>query len=145
MQLGNDHTLGTVDNERAVGGHVRDSTEEHVLDKRAEVLVVGVGAVELQLGLQRHAVGQSALQTLVNGVTGRIDVVVEKLQHEIVACIRNREVLGEHLVESVILALFNRRIQLQEITERLQLHVKEIRERIRIGDACEIDSVIYNL
>ena len=145
MQLGNDNTLSAVDDEGAVGGHVRNRAKEHILNERTEILMVGIRAIELQLSLQRHAVGQSALQAFVDGIAGRIDVVVKELQYEIVSCVCNWEVLGEHLVESVVLTLLSGRIQLQEITERFQLHVKEIRKRVRIGDACEIDSVIYNL
>ena len=110
VQLTHYDTLGAIDDEGAVGRHVRDGTEEHVLNDGVEILVVRVGAVELQLSLQRHSVGQTTLQTLFDTVTRRVDVIVEELENEIVARVRDGEVLGENFVQAVVLAQFGRRV-----------------------------------
>ena len=68
-------THSTVDDERTAFGHIGDRTEVHVLNDNAEIFVFVVRAVELQLGLQRNAVRQTALQALLDRVTGRVDIV----------------------------------------------------------------------
>ena len=74
--------------------------------------MVGIGTVEFQLSLQGYAISQATLQTLVNGVTGRVDIVIQELKDEIVTCIGDREVLGEHLIQAVVLAFLRRSVQL---------------------------------
>ena len=51
MELRHDHALGTVDHKSALFRHIRDRPQINVLDHRVEILVVGIGTVELQLGL----------------------------------------------------------------------------------------------
>mgnify|MGYP007043003657 CR=1 FL=1 len=82
------------------------------MNHRAEVLVVGVSAIQFQLSLQRYAISQAALQALINGVTGRVDIVIQELKNEVVARVCNREILGEHLIQAVILAFLRRSVQL---------------------------------
>ena len=110
MQLADDHALGTIDDEGAVVRHVRNRTEEDILNHGVEVLMVGVGAVELQPGLQGHGIGESALQTLFDAVAGRINVIVQEFQDEVVAGVSDGEVLGEHLVQAIVLTQFRRRV-----------------------------------
>ena len=93
VQLRNDDTLSTIDDERTVGCHVRDGAKENVLNERTEVLMVRVGAVEFHLGLQGYAIGQTALQTLVDGVAGRVDEVIQELKNEVITRVGDREVL----------------------------------------------------
>ena len=112
VQLRHDYALGAVDYEGAVAGHVRNGAKEHVLDKSSEVLMVGVGTVKLHLSLQGYAICQTALETLVNGVTRRVDIVIQELKDEVVARVADREVLREHLIETVILAFLRRSVQL---------------------------------
>ena len=65
----------------------------------------GIGTIQFQFRLQRYAVRESALEALVHAVTGRIDIVVDELQYEIIPRIGNREVLHEHLVQPFVLAV----------------------------------------
>ena len=117
VQLADHDTFGAVDDERALLGHVRDGTEIDVLNHRGEILVVRVGAVELQLGLQRHAVGEATLQALRDAVLRRVDVIVQELEDEIVARVSDGEVLGKHLVETLLLTFLRRYVELKEIPE----------------------------
>ncbi len=126
MQLADHHALGAVHDERALGGHVGDLAQVHVLHDGLEVLVLGIGAVQLQLGLQRHAVGEAALDALIDAVAGRIDEVVQELQHELVARVRDGEVLAEYLEEAFLLAVLGERVDLEELLEALELDVEEI-------------------
>ena len=51
VQLRNDNALCTIDNKRTILGHIRDRTEENILDDGAEVLVVRVGTIKFEFGL----------------------------------------------------------------------------------------------
>ena len=117
VQLGYDDTLRTVDDERTAFGHIGDRTEVHVLNDNAEIFVFVVRAVELQLGFQRNAVRQTALQALLDRVTGRVDIVVDKLQNEIVPGIRDGEIFLEDLVEALVLTVFGRGVHLEKVPE----------------------------
>ncbi len=100
--------------------------------------MVGVGAEQLQLSFQRYTIRESALQTLCYGVARRVDIVIQKLQHEIVPGICYGEVLGEHLIKPLVLARLGGCVQLEKITERFELHLKEIRIWERILDCAKI-------
>ena len=127
VKLVHDDTLRAVHHERALGGHVRDGSQVHVLHDGLEVLVFRIGAVQLELGLQRDAVGQTPLQTFLNAVAGRIDEVIEKLENELIAGVRNGEVLTEHLEQSLRHPVFRIRFQLEKFLEGTELNVQEIR------------------
>ena len=98
VQLGYNDAFGTVDDEGASRGHVRDGAEEDILDHGVEIFVFGVGAVQLELRLERHTVGETAFEALFNGVARRIHEIIEELEHEIVAGVRDREHLLEYFV-----------------------------------------------
>ena len=93
VQLRHHNALGTVDNKRAILRHIRNGAQEYILYERTEVLVVRVSTIQFHLGLQRYTIGQSALETLVNGVAWRIDKVIQELKNEIITCVGDREVL----------------------------------------------------
>ena len=104
--------------------------------------MIWVGAVKFHLCLQRNTVSQSSLEALVDGVARRIDIVVEEFKNEVITSIGDWEVLREHLIQAIVLSFLRRSVQLQEIAERLQLHVEEIRIRIRILHAGEVYSFV---
>jgi hypothetical protein len=56
----------------------------------------------------------------------RIDEIIDELQDEIVAGIRDRENLLEDLVKSFVLAVLSRGFELEKIAERLDLHFQKI-------------------
>jgi hypothetical protein len=127
MQLTNYDTLSTIDNEGALRSHIRNLAKINVSYLGGEILMVRISTVEFQLGLERHIVGQTAKQTLLDRVTWRINVVVEKLQHVVVASVGNWEVLSENFVKTLLLAILWRCIQLKEVVEGLELDVEEVR------------------
>ena len=81
--------------------------------------MIRISTIQFQLSLQRHTICQTALQTLVDGVAGRVDIVIQELKNEVITRVGDREVLGEHLIQTVILAFLRRSVQLQEVFERL--------------------------
>ena len=88
--------------------------------------MVGISAIELQLCLEGHTVSLTTLQTLFYGVTRRVDIIIEEFKHKVVSSVCNREVFCKHLVESLVVPLLGWSVELQEVLERLQLHLKEI-------------------
>ena len=132
VQLGYDDTLRTVDDERTLLGHIGNRAQINVLHDGCKILMVRIGAIQLQLGLEGHTVGLAALQTLLDGVAGRIDVIVQEFENEVVARVGNGEILCEHFVETLVVSLFRRGVKLQEVLERLELHLEEIGVRKRV-------------
>ena len=106
MQLRNNYTFRTIDNERTVSSHVGNLTKEHVLNDSVEIFVIRVRTVQFKFRLQRHTIGKPSLQTLINRVAGSINVVVEELEYKVVARVSNGEVLSKHLVKTIVLTKF---------------------------------------
>ena len=94
--------------------------------------MIGVGAVEFEFSLERHGVCQTAFETFLDGVAWRVDVIVEELEHEVIASVGYREVFGKDLVKTFIVAFFRGSVELEEVVERLELHFKEVRVRKRV-------------
>ena len=117
MQLVDNHTLGSIDHKRTLRRHVGNGAQVHVLDNGFKVLVLGIGAVQLQLGLQRHAVRQATLQTFLNAVAGRVDEVIKEFENELITSVRDGEILTEHFEQSLRGAILRIRFQLEEFLE----------------------------
>ena len=109
VELRYDDALRAVDDKCSPFGHVRYGAQIYVLDRGVEILMLGVRAVEFQLGLEGHAVGQTHVQTFVDAVAGRVDEIVYEFEDEV-----------------VITAVFRCGVQLEEVLERLQLYLQEI-------------------
>ncbi len=93
VQLGNDYALCTVYHKCSIVRHIWNRAKEYVLNNRTEIFMIGVGAIQFQLGLQRNTVRQTTLQTLVNGVARRVYVIVKELKNKIITRVGYREVL----------------------------------------------------
>ena len=145
VQLANDNTLGTIDNKGTVVCHVWNGTKEDILNNCIEILMIGIGTVKLQLCLQGDTVSQATLKALFYRISWWIDIIVQELKNKVIASIRYGEVLAEDLVQTIVLTEFRWSIQLEEVPERLQLHIKEIRISIWSLDGCEIYSVVNNV
>ncbi len=117
VQLRDDDTLGAVYNERTARSHIGHHAEIHILHHRVEIFVLRVGAIQFQLRLEGHAVCEAALQTLLYRVAGRIDIVVDEFEDEVIAGIGDREILQKDLVQPLVQTILGRRIKLKEIME----------------------------
>ena len=73
-----------------------------------------------------YAIGHSTLETLIYRVTRRVDVIVEKFKHKVVAGVRDREILGENFIETLVISFFRRGVKLEEVLERLELHLEKV-------------------
>ena len=104
--------------------------------------MIGIVAAQLQLCLQGHAVGEVTLQTLLDSIAGGINEIIEKLQIKVVASVINREILREDFVQTIVLPQLWRSIELEEVLERLQLHLQEVRISQRTLHGSEINSLI---
>ena len=142
MQLGYNHALRSIDNKGTIGSHVRNRSQENILYHRLKIFMIRIRAIQFQLSLQRYAISKTTLKTFIYGIAGRIDIVIQELKNEIVSRVGDREVLCEHLIQTVILAFLRRSIQLQEVLERLQLHIEEIRKWHRILNAAKVYSIV---
>ena len=129
VELRHDNTLGTVYYKCALRRHIRNRTQVNILDLRLEILMVGVGTIELKLGFEGDTVGESAFETLLDCITRRIDIVIQELKYIVVAGIHDGEVFRKHLVKALIISFFGRSVKLQEILERLELHLEKVRVR----------------
>ena len=118
VQLRYYYTFCPVDDERTLLGHIRDRTKVYVLYYRSEILMVRIRTVEFQLGFQGDAIRKAAVQTLLDGVAGRIYIVVQELQDEIIARVGNREIFRKNLIKPLVISFFRRRLQLEKVAER---------------------------
>ncbi|CDA21461.1 uncharacterized protein BN496_01375 [Bacteroides sp. CAG:144] len=138
VQLRHNNTFGTIDYKCTFFGHIRDRTEVYILYNGVEIFVIGVGAIKLEFCFQRHTVCESAFQTLIDGVTWRIDIIIEKFEDEVVTGICNREILCKNLIKTFIFTFLGWGVQLQKVFERFQLHFEEIGIWKRILDRSKV-------
>jgi hypothetical protein len=96
-------------------------------------------ATQAKFGLQGYCVCKTTLHAFVDRVTGRIDEVVQEFKHEDVSGIRYREVFLEYPEKTLYAALIWRRLQLEEILERLNLNLEKIR---RFGQMLHFPEVV---
>ncbi len=141
VQLAHHNALGTVDNKSAFGSHVGNGAQIDIRYNSIEILMIRVLATEAEFGFQRNSIGQAALDTLLNGVAGMIDLIVKKSQCETIARIVDREVLIENLEKPLVTTLFRRGVHLYEVLERLQLNVQKVRIRHMLLHTREVDSL----
>ena len=87
VQLRNNNALSTVDDECTVISHVRDCTQEYILDKSTEILMVRIRTIQLHLSLQRYAICKPSLQTLIDRIARRVNIVIQELKNEIITSI----------------------------------------------------------
>jgi hypothetical protein len=127
VKLRNDNSLGTVDDKRTCGSHVRDVPKVDVLHAGVKVLVLRVRAGKAEFCLQRNIVGKSSLKTLLNCVLGRIDEVVYEGEFIVVPRVLNRENFLENLIQSLAAAAVRSGFQLEEVLERLELNLQKVR------------------
>ena len=144
VQLRDDNALRSVDDEGAGRGHVRDASQINVLDFRVEILMLGICAGKAEFCLQRNAVSESSLKTLLDRILRRIDEIVDELQPIVVSGIFDRENFLENLIQALSLTVFGRGFQLEEIVERLQLDFEQVRVLQNLR-SCEVNSLIISL
>lgn len=127
MKLRYNNPLGAVDYKRPTLSHVGNIAQKYLLFDSLEILIVGVVARKPQFGLEGHGVGEPTVDTLIYRVLGRVDGVVDEVQHEVLPRVADGEVFGKYLIEALSLPVFGRGLNLEKVTKRLKLYVEQIR------------------
>ena len=127
VQLRHYHALGSVDDEGTLRGHIRNHAQIDMLLKGLEVLVLRVFTAQFHLGLQWHTISQATFDTLLNGLTRRIDIIIQEFKFEIVSRIRDGKILFEDFVQAFVQTVVGIGFNLEEVFERLDLNVEKIR------------------
>ena len=121
VQLRDDHALGAVDHERAVGRHHRHVAEEDLL------LAHLARVVQAELRVERTGVRLAVDERL----EIRLLRLLEPVAHEVEGVARVSRDDGEHLLEyrleAAVLALLRRNVLLQEVVVRFGLDLNEVR------------------
>ena len=115
VQLRYHNALSSINYECTILCHIRDRSQKDILYDSIKIFMIWICAIELQLCLQRNTISQASFQTLFYRIARSINVIVKKLQNKVVSCVCDWEIFSKHLVQSVILSLFSRCIQLKEI------------------------------
>ena len=103
-----------------------------------------IGARKAEFRLQRNAVRDPSVKTLLDRVLRRIDEIIYKLEFIVVPCILDRENLLENLIQPLVLSVLGGGFELEEILEGFQLNLQKIRVVQDFG-LCEVDSLILGL
>jgi hypothetical protein len=105
--------------------------------------MLGVRAVQFEFGFQRNAVSQPAFNAFLDAVPGRVNEIIQEFQHKVVPGIRDREILCEYFVKTLIDTILRVGLQLKKILEGFYLNIKKI--GILVFDLCgsEIDPVDF--
>ena len=112
VQLRNDYALCSINHKCGFLRHIRDRPQEHILNHRIEILVIRVGTIQFQFGLQRNTVSEPPLYTFIDAITRRINIIVQKFKDKIISCIGYGEVLSKYFIQSLVLTFLGRSIQL---------------------------------
>ena len=123
VQLRDDHALGAVDDERAVGRHDRHVAEEHLF--LADVLAV----LQAEGRLEGADVALAVHQRLEIALLLGLELVAHEV--ELVAAVVRGD--GEYLLEyglkALVLPLLRVDVALEEVAVRLRLDVNQVRHR----------------
>src|SRR5690554_5635643 len=119
VQLRNNNPFGTINDEAALICYIGYRTQINILNNSVKVLVLGIGAIQLELSLQRHTVRQAAFYAFLNGITGRINAVIQELQNKVVTGVGYREIFQKNLIQPFKFPLFRCGAHLKKFAERL--------------------------
>ena len=86
-----------------------------------------ITARKAEFCLQRDIVCEPPFKTFFNRILRRIDEIIDELKHIVVPRILDWEYFLEYLIQPFVLSVLRGRIELEEVSERLQLHLEEIR------------------
>ena len=130
MQLADDDALGTVDDERAGGGHERDLAHVdllllYFLDRGLARLLVHDG--QAHLGAQRTGKGEAALLALLDVERRLAQREADEFQARILRMALDRENRGKRRLQPFVLALFRRHRRLQKRGEGIELRGQQER------------------
>ena len=106
--------------------------------------MLGISARKAEFCLQRNTVGQASLKTFLDRILGRINEVIDKTKFIVVPRVLGRENLLEYLEQTLVAAAFGGGLQLEEVTEGLQMNLEKVRILQNFG-CCEIYTLCLSL
>src|SRR5450432_4523267 len=115
MELGNNHAFSAVDYKGSTRCHVRNISQEHILNNGLEIHVLFIVATEAKFRFQWYGISQSAFHTLFNRITGWINKIIKEFQHENVPRIGDREIFLEYLEQAFDITLVRSGFQLEKL------------------------------
>ncbi len=132
VHLRHDHPLGAIDHEGAVHGHERDVAHVDVLlldvlDRLGAGLLVDIEHDQAQRHLERSRIGHAALPALVDIVFGRLELVLDELEHRRVGKVRDREHGLEYGLQALVGPAADRFLHQQELVIGRLLNLDEVR------------------
>src|SRR5258705_12853762 len=143
MQLGNNNPFSAIDNKRTSWRHVRNVTQEHILNDSLEVYMFLIITAKTKLCFERNSISQTSFHTLFDGITGRVDKIIKEFQHENVAGIRDRKIFFEHPEQTFNISFIRGCFQLEKFFKGLNLDVEQVRGVCEMFDFTEIYPVIH--
>src|SRR5438270_14031355 len=96
MKLGYNNPFGTIDNKCSTGCHVRNVSQEYILNDCLEVYMLFIITAKTELCFKRNRISKSSFNTLFYGVSRRVDKIIEEFQHENIPGISDRKILFEN-------------------------------------------------
>ena len=146
VQLGHDHALGAIDDERAVIGHERQLTEvdlllADVLDGLLRARRILVEHHQSHLHAQRGGVGETTQLALLHIEHGIAEAIAHVFERRIARVAGDRENAVKRRVQTHLGALLLRHFGLQEALVGLQLDRKQIRH---VQNALALAEVLAN-
>lgn len=134
MQLGDNHPLRAIDDERPAVGDHRDLTHEDVL-VLDEVLLA-----QAKLHVEGNRVRDAFAQTLELRVLGLAEAVGDVLKRQALIVREDGEHLAKNRLQTLRLALLLRNALLQEFQVRRDLDLDEIRRLDNFAELSEVDA-----
>ena len=142
VHLGNDHALGAVDDEGAVGGHERHVAHVHVLlldilDRFSAGVLINFKHDEAQRHLQGGRIGHAALLAFLNVIFGGFEFVAHEFEHGLAGEVRDRENRLEHGLKPLGYPSALRFNHLQELIVGFLLDFDQVRHFGNFGGLTE--------
>ena len=150
MQLGDDHALGAVDDERAVLGHERQFAQVDLLLTHVFHRLLGAARFlvehhQAHFHAQGRRIGEAAQLTFLHVEYRLAQAVAHVLEGRVARIARNREYAVECRVQTDVVALGLRRIRLQESPVGIQLNREQVRRAENARTLAEVlaDALLF--
>jgi len=133
VQLADHHALGAVDDERALRRHERKFAHVNALFLDVLVLAQAEGDIE------RRGIGLALALALERAELGLADLIIAKLELDLLVVAFDGENLGENGLESLVLALGLGYVLLEKIAVGVKLDLDQVRRLDGLGQTSKID------
>ena len=119
VELGYDYTFRPVDDEQSTLRHIGDGPQIHVLDDGIKIFVLRIRTIQFEFGFKGNTIGQTTFNTLINRIPGRVNLVVQEFQNEIITCVCDGKIVTENPVQAFYFSVLRCGFHLEKLSERL--------------------------